>query len=366
MHSTEQSELALGDPSQTDEPLIALWKADPLLAFEKWRKTMLASNMHAFSERSIEQHTAMWAHFLDYLATRKDHIQTVQSDVVEAFLKQLRGRPVKSNDRSRLPLTPGEPPPASHSTIGRYTKLLMETFNLLRELKIRQGNPVAPLVNIHTKPQAPPGVDFLSRDQEKALLCHIAGLPVDDWKSERDRALLYLLLASGPTVGELIRLRIDDLSTGDDIRSIHIPSHDLTHAHAAPIAPFAIEALVKWKERRLRALTRCEAINRQSVSLPAQDHEEEAIPGSILFPSTSNGASLESSVVYNIVRHALDAIEFPGKSRGPQTLRNTFARRQLYNNANPEEVSRWLGLITDKTVKKLLRTLPGTKTSTVF
>lgn len=359
----QQAVLSLGDFSPSIEQLRVRWQTDPLNAFKEWRRTKNAANKQVYSERSIEQHSAMWANFLAYLTTRKVDIQTVQPDAIEAFLKQLRGRPIKDNDRSRLPLAPGDTPLASHSTLNRYTKLLAETFIYLADLNVRRGNPVAPVAKIFTKPEAPPAVEFLNREQETALLDYIAGLPIDDWKDERDRTILYLLLASGPTVGELARLRIDDVQTGDYAPVINLPNHDLTHGHAAPISSFALAPLVTWRSRRIRALERYKLL----PGLPTYSSIEEALPGSILFPATTTkGEELESSAIYNIVRLALDAISFPGKSRGPQTLRNTFARRQLFNNADPLEVQRWLGLASDKTVKKILRTLPGTKTSIVF
>lgn len=359
----DQGVLSLGDFPQSREQLRARWEADSLNAFKEWRRTKKAANKQLFSDRSVEQHSAMWANFLVYLAKHGESVQSVQPDRIEAFLKQLLGRQIKTNDRSRLPLAPGDTPAASHATVNRYTKLLLETFEHLAGINVRRGNPVAPVEKIFTKPEAPPAVEFLNRDQEAALLDYIARLPVDDWKEQRDRAILYLLLASGPTVGELVRLRIDDLQTGDYAPAINLSSHDLTHAHAAPIASFAIEPLVSWRSRRLRALERYDGLQQQD--LPSQPSSDVIIPGSILFPSTAQGAALEASVVYNVVRAALDAIRFPGKSRGPQTLRNTFARRQLFNNANPLEVQRWLGLASDKTVNKILRTLPGTKTSVV-
>ena len=361
--SHDQTLFVLGNSPQSREQLCAPWDADPLNAFIEWRRSKKAANTYPYSERSIEQHSAMWANFLKYIKDYGERIQTVQPDRIEAFLKQLRGRQIKTHDRSRLPLATGDTPMASHATVSRYTQLLFETFRHLAEIKFRRGNPVAPLEKTYTKPEAPPAVEFLNRDQEAALLDHIARMPVSDWKDQRDRTLLYLLLASGSTVGELVRLRIDDIQIGDYAPMIHLASHDLTHAHAAPVAPFAIEPLAGWRDRRLNALARYEEIQHQGAL--SQSDGSEIIPGSIFFPSTGLGAQLEPSVVYNIVRGALDAIQFPGKSRGPQTLRNTFARRQLFNNANPDDVTRWLGLVSEKTVTKILRTLPGTKASIV-
>lgn len=376
--------LALGDFALVREQQRARWEVDPLKAFEEWRRTMKASNRYPFSDRSIQQHKAMWTAFLNHLEHHHQTIQTVQPDGIEAFLKRLKGRPVKKNDRSRLPLAPGDDTPASYSTINRYTKLLAETFEHLGELGVRRGNPVAAVARIYTKPEAPPGVEFLNGEQEAALLAHIEAMPSTDWKDERDRALLFLLLASGPTVGELARLRIDDIQLGDYKPVVQLSSHDLTHAHGAPIAEFAVRALTAWRNRRRQAFEAYERLWQEADAAlkvvlreegktvpperiaPAPPGHGNAIPGSLLFPSNAlKGEQLEASVIYNVVRDALDAIRFPGKIRGPQTLRNTFARRQLYHDADPAEVSRWLGLVSDKTVNRILRSLPGTKKSAV-
>jgi len=63
--------------------------------------------------------------------------------------------------------------------------------------------------------------------------------------------------------------------------------------------------------------------------------------------------------VYLITRAALEASGFAGKQRGPQTLRNTFIRRQLWNGKEPAVVMAWTGLASQRTIKKLLRTLPN-------
>lgn len=58
-----------------------------------------------------------------------------------------------------------------------------------------------------------------------------------------------------------------------------------------------------------------------------------------------------------IVREALEAIEFHATDMSPRVLRNTYARRQLIAERINEDVSRLLGLASQRTVTRFLSTL---------
>lgn len=63
--------------------------------------------------------------------------------------------------------------------------------------------------------------------------------------------------------------------------------------------------------------------------------------------------------VYLITRAALEASGFKGKQRGPQTLRNTFIRRQLWFRRDAATINAWTGLASERTIRKIRRTLPN-------
>jgi site-specific recombinase XerD len=163
-------------------------------------------------------------------------------------------------------------------------------------------------------------------------------MPTGAWREQRDGAILATLLGCGPTVSELLALSVDDLQLDDYAPAVQIASAGLTHGHTAPIAEVARPLLAAWHARRLR----------------------EPLDGDLLFPAAQSGRPLSAVSVYQLVRDALDAIGFAGRHRGPQTLRNTFARRQLFHGVDAQQLQGWLGLETSRTLDKLRRTLPGT------
>jgi integrase/recombinase XerD len=341
------------ETSDLDAALISLWKDSPTLAFERWRRTRGASNKWSFAERSIVQHCSMFRQFLAALDVANTNLLSAESLTIEKFLLDLRGvvplhrRPALAQSALMLGGTPGVviPPttPASNITVRRYVQLLAETYSYLASTGLRRGNPMIPLLKIYGKPEAPPIISYLTAGQEQALIKLIADMPKETWKQERDTTILAVLLGSGLALSELVALKIRDVHVDDYEPGIEVAATGLTHAHVAPIAPFAIEHVTHWLSRR----------------------QLEPIQGDVLFPGTAVGKNYDTSRVYELVSKALEIVESNGQHRGPATLRNTFARRQLFYGADSAQVQKWMGLATDRTIVKLLRTLPGSVTSKV-
>lgn len=58
-----------------------------------------------------------------------------------------------------------------------------------------------------------------------------------------------------------------------------------------------------------------------------------------------------------VVREALEAIGFRAPDMSPRVLRNTYARRQLLDGRSNFDVSRLLGLTSQRTVVRLRATI---------
>ena len=336
-----------------DAALSTLWKKSPPLAFERWRRTRRASNKWSFSERSIVQHCSMFRQYLAALDVANTNLLAADSITIESFLLGLRGV-VPLHRRPALlqvALAPSAGPalasppstPASNITVRRYVQLLAETYDYLASTGLRRGNPMIPLLQIYGKPEAPPIISYLTAGQEQALIKLIAEMPKETWKQERDTTILAVLLGSGLALSELVALKIRDVHVDDYEPGIEVAASGLTHAHVAPIAPFAIQHVTHWLSRR----------------------QLEPIHGDVLFPGTAVGKNYDTTRVYELVSKALETIESNGQHRGPATLRNTFARRQLFHGADSAQVQKWMGLATDRTIVKLMRTLPGSVSSKV-
>lgn len=312
------------------------WTAEPVATFDAWRRTMKAANGYAYDGRSIKQHVAMWAHLVAFCDERKVNVMNVSPDLLQAFFAQLRGRRIKAGQTS-ITHREGEMPDATSSTRRRYAQLLASTFEHLVKTRIRRSNPMAPLMAVVNKPEAPGFVSYLSKVEEDAFLAFVHTQDESDWHSQRDKTLLLLFAASGVTEGELVALRLQDVSLDDYEPALQVGQRGLKHAHTTTITEFALPTLHRW--------------------LKTQDGVAADAP---LFPNGPGSVQpMTTREVYLITRAALEASGFTGKQRGPQTLRNTFIRRQLWFRRDAATIMAWAGLESERTIRKVRRTLPN-------
>ena len=313
------------------------WTTEPVATFAAWRHTMKAANGYAYDPRSIKQHVAMWATLVSYCESRGAGITTVSPALVEPFFLQLRGRPVK-NGQTSVRYAEGEMPEATTSTRRRYAQLLEQTFAYLVKTGIRRGNPIAPLMKQLNKPDAPGFVSYLSKAEEDAFLAVVLATDETHWHDQRNKTLLLLLSASGITEGQLVALKIADVSLDDFEPSLQVGERGLKHAHTTTINDFALPVLRRWVD--------------SLAGVAANAPLFPSLPGSI-HPMLARD-------VYLTTRAALEGSGFKGKQRGPQTLRNSFIRRQIYFGIDGAAIKGWAGLESDRTLRKLRRTLPNT------
>ncbi len=312
------------------------WQDDPLAAFQSWRRSLKAANGYGYSARSIAQHCAMWAQLVAFCEREGTHVLRVRPEELDRFFVGLTGRPIK-NGQHTLRYQEGDVPAAAVSTRRRYAQLLDKTFEHLRKQRLRPGNPIAPLMQVLAKPEAPGFVSYLSKAEEKAFIDHVQATAEDDWFAHRDKCWLLLLAGSGLSVGELTALRVGDVALADYAPALQVGQRGLKHAHVAPILEFALATLQAWLKRI----------------------EGAAVDAPLFADAPGSAQPMAARDVYDATRAALEASGFFGKQRGPQTLRNTFIRRQLWNDKDPAEVMGWTGLASERTIKKLLRTLPN-------
>ena len=207
---------------------------------------MKAGNGYAYDERSIRQHVAMWAHFVAFCTACAVHVIHVSPDQLQAFFAQLRGRRNKAGQTSVMHRE-GEMPQATATTRRRYAQLLERTFEHLVKTRIRRGNPMAPLMAMINKPEAPGLVSYLSKAEEEGFLAFVHAKDETDWVSQRDKAFLLLFSASGVTEGELVALRVQDLMLDDYDPALQVGQRGLKHAHTTTVTEFALPTLRRWR-----------------------------------------------------------------------------------------------------------------------
>jgi hypothetical protein len=148
-----------GGRAQAVLPFVAqderqLWQSDPVGAFRAWRRSMKAANGYAYGERSVRQHCAMFASFVTFCEAQCVGVLQVGPAQVDAFFQALSGRAIKHGQDS-VHYQEGEAPSAAVSTRRRYAQLLMQSFEHLARMRVRNGNPIAPLMKTLDKPEAP-------------------------------------------------------------------------------------------------------------------------------------------------------------------------------------------------------------------
>ncbi|CAM2158279.1 Tyrosine recombinase XerC (plasmid) [Pararobbsia alpina] len=298
---------------------IELWWSNPAAAFARWQEREAAgADRKPFSTQSIVQHRAMFDRIYRFLLERGLSLATAGVDHVDAFLAA--GGGFAEDTTTRI----------------RYAKLMDRLFRHLTEIGYRKGNPAFDVVNRMRWPEGDPEPAYLDDSQDAALQEHVQPAIADDPRMLRNRAIVAVLLGTGVTVTEFLRLTVNDLMLQSTHPYLSVSAHGGRSSRTVQIEPFAVPVLEAWIRQR------------------AAD-ETESIA---LFPN-KDGKPLTVATLGNIVRDALTAIDVEAEDMSPRLLRNTDCRRRLSSGQSAEEVTYRLGLTTNRTVERMLATLNG-------
>ncbi|AOJ10002.1 tyrosine-type recombinase/integrase [Burkholderia mayonis] len=301
-----------------------LWLSAPAEAYKLWQRTdAVGADRRAFSSRSIVQHEAMFEHFMRHLTTVQRSLATFSPDHIESFFAKLDRR-CKSGTTTRL----------------RYHKLLDRLGRHLVEIGVRKTNPAAAYALPLTWPEDEPEPVYLQDIDDRRLQASIMAVDCVDDRALRNRAIVGLLLATGITAQEIRQATAADLDLSPARPHIRIPKRGARDARRVNVDTFAMQALSLW----------------QSRASAADSH--------LLFPSPRAGGPMTDEMLGRVVRDELLAIDVRLPDMGPRILRNTFARRLLIAGRNNDDVTRLLGLTSERTVVRMRATLPARASST--
>jgi len=168
--------------------------------------------------------------------------------------------------------------------------------------------------------------------------------PFDGWKRRRDRAMQVVIALAGLRVSEAVGLLVSEIGTQAGIDGSLVltitpdEKHDTSHEHAVTLPREGVEELLPW----------------------LQEREAMAIPGAFVFPANLTGARLTRKTVYVQMRATFERAGMDLARSGGRTLRNTFAKRQLDNGTQPDELKDVLGLALERSAAdyKLTRVTP--------
>lgn len=321
-------------PSPLQSPSRAL--ADSVADAQQPWAGFLAANAN-LSESSKSTYRAVWRRFLAFCQSRRTKPARATPALIEDFLRH--GIVPKRGQ--------AEPHP---NTQRRYLELLSRIYATVPN----KGNPAAPLFSMFETVDRPAPEALTERQMtklDKAIDAILAG--ESQARALRDRAVIYLVLASGMKCGEVIQLTEKQLVNIDRNPEIRLPDTKTLSGRSAPVAPMGREPLRQWLAyRRERGYT-------GQVVFP-----HSLTPGGDLFGETPPERPMHAATVYRLVRRALDMAGLSLAQLGPTVLRHSFAVRQLQGGTSPEHVQRWLGHRSPGTTaryEKLLAYPPGVK-----
>ncbi|MFM0742145.1 tyrosine-type recombinase/integrase [Paraburkholderia xenovorans] len=295
-----------------------LWVTQPHDAYREWQNNEAAgADRRRFSVRSIVQHTAMFERFMRHLVQHRVTLATFGAEHLESFFGDVDNR-----------CAPGT------TTRLRYTKLLDRLCRHLVDVGVRSSNPAMAFAAAAVWPEDEPEPLFLNPVADAALQDHVQPDTADDTRIARNRAVVSLLLGAGVTAAEL-RGALTQNVILDGVRPrVFVPKRAGRLERIIALPPFSTPALRAWQQRHA----------------PSGE--------ALLFPAPRDCDRPMNDVLLGaIVREALDAIGFVAPDMSPRVIRNTFARRHLIAGRTNEEVSRALGLASQRTVIRLRATL---------
>jgi site-specific recombinase XerD len=312
------------------------WDTDPRVAFaalvttpafvrlRRGTQACAMSQPQVLRSQSAHVYIAMFGRFHQWMLSQDLQLRRIDKQAIAQFLQTRNrcGRPMASGIRLR------------------YVRMLERVYDHL-------GMSPNPARQAAMDLFATPGA--AGRDRSKAWLADadqakfMAALPDPvTWKDRRDRAMIAMLLGAGLTVGEVIRIRVADVSVQQDRGSVwvdvnpHATAGELHRQHRALLRDFAVDDVLAWCGERTAI----------------------GIRGDLLFASTRSGKAMNPSTVFrkvkaNFARAGLD----PGR-RGGRTLRNSYARRELLaggaTRGTIEHVTELLGLHEQRSTLRYL------------
>jgi integrase len=297
---------------------ISLWLENPAAAYREWQANDAAgADRRPFAARSVVQHTAMFDRFLRYLVARGTTVAAFDTSHLEGFFADVSNR-----------CAPGT------TTHVRYAKLVDRLCRYLLESGVRRSNPAVDFVRKEQWPEDEPQPLFLDPAADERLQSHVQPQVSDSDREVRNRAIVALLSGTGITAGEIRAARVGHLVIDSVRPHILVPKRGARAERKVTLQGFAIGALERWLH----------------VS-PSDDAER------LLFPAPTAGKPMNDMLLGIIVREALETVSFRAADMSPRILRNTYARRQLLGGRSNDDVSRLLGLVSQRTVVRLRATI---------
>ena len=242
---------------------------------------------------------------------KKKELVRIKSDIVDEYIQSLKNAGV------------------SHPSVLRSIASLRKFFVYCVDEGIIKNDPTR---NIET-PKAQKNLTVTMSDEEVVKL--LEAPDKSTLKGIRDRAMLEVMYATGARVGELVGLKINDVS----LRNEFVVLTTGNKSRYVPMGKIAIEALYEYLQK-----CRGEIATEES--------------GDALFLNFY-GQPLSRQGFWKIVKGYIEGCKLnPGIT--VQSLRHSFALHMIKNGADTSVVSEMLGYSDSASIKKYVEVLNNT------
>jgi integrase/recombinase XerD len=240
------------------------------------------------STSTIKQSGRVILHFLHFLERQKTNIYSLTRQDISNFIacEQERGQKIQS--------------------VVNYLRIVYAFIKYLVDHDVLADTVMERKIRIKL-PKALPRA--ITPEDQQSLLGAI--------RSDRDRALILLLLRTGMRIGELLEVQISDISIAERKILIYLGEKNL-QGRAVYYSEDAKQALNKWLKIR---------------------------PGNStsLFPGRSPGRSISYVTAWNVMRNILNRAGLSDKGYSLHSLRHTFATDMVNAGMRLEVLQQLLG-----------------------
>ena len=324
----------VNDCDAGDVPGQDLWLNKPEVAYRKWKESSrIVGERHQreFATHSVEQYESMFRSYLKWLAEHGIPLAHASSEHLDLFLLSKKGRDGK---------------PAAATTRRRYLNLLRDVYEHLRLLEITKSNPTEPLIDLNRHHDfEKPAPTILPMELSGRYIDWVLRQPQDTWYDLRNKVIRLIFIASGITVSELQRVRPEQCMTDSGFVGLEIDKHNFVPTHMAPVSAYASDVMQLWKIRLHQIFPESEYL----------------FPARIYGQDKPDNAAISSVEIFLLIREAMEAVGYDRHGQGPQTLRNTFIARQIWDGKPSDSIMRWCGLRTSETIQNISRLVPVRK-----
>lgn len=302
--------------------------------FERW----FNSHPRKLSEHTHKVYLHIWSGFVGFLGEQSLSWPQASTATIDAFLVSVL--PLRKNHTA-----------SSTVTQRRYWRILRDIYNHALIFEWIDSNPV--LDAIHPKDEV---MASLSMPQwsTTALTEHLAKectQSPETWQTQRDRAMLALMLCAAPKTGEIIDLEVDDVLPGKqgDGFALHLGGPRKGQDRIIELSPACSAQLGLW------------LLARQEV---------EYCPSALFFgqkriPKTNLRRKFTHKSVYVLVttflQRALPAgsFEYGLTHQGAELIRNSviagWLADPLKDHGDFEEIMGLAGVKDRRTIERLVR-----------